>query len=86
MKNKKTISVEFIKTKANRFLKDSDNDKAEERKQLHFFVEGLLLEVGAYAGFACLTQNQVSEGQTFGMTFEPGKDPVFHDKTRTFFI
>ena len=86
MKNKKTISIDYIKTQANRFLKESDNDRTLERQHLQAFVQGLLVEVGAYAGFACLTQNQVSEGQTFGMFYEGGKDPVFHDQTRTFFI
>ena len=84
MKARKTIEVEVIKERVNRFLAQSRNEDAEIRKGHHGLATMLLMEVGAYRGFNYLRKEDVAPGLTFGVDWSSGK-PVFHDETRTFF-
>lgn len=84
MKARKTIEVEVIKERVNRFLAQSRNEDADIRKGHHGLATMLLMEVGAYRGFNYLRKEDVAPGLTFGVDWSSGK-PVFHDETRTFF-
>ncbi len=84
MKARKTIEVEVIKERVNRFLAQSRNEDAEIRKGHHGLATMLLMEVGAYRGFNYLRKEDVAPGLTFGVDWSSGK-PVFSDETRTFF-
>ena len=84
MKARKTIEVEVIKERVNRFLAQSRNEDADVRKGHHGLATILLMEVGAYRGFNYLRKEDVAPGLTFGVDWTSGK-PVFHDETRTFF-
>ena len=84
MKARKTIEVEVIKERVNRFLAQSRNEDADIRKGHHGLATMLLMEVGAYRGFNYLRKEDVASGLTFGVDWSSGK-PVFHDETRTFF-
>ena len=84
MKARKTIEVEVIKERVNRFLAQSRNEDADVRKGHHGLATILLMEVGAYRGFNYLRKEDVAPGLTFGVDWSSGK-PVFHDETRTFF-
>ena len=84
MKARKTIEVEVIKERVNRFLAQSRNEDADVRKGHHGLATILLMEVGAYRGFNYLRKEDVAPGLTFGVDWTSGK-PVFHDESRTFF-
>ncbi len=84
MKARKTIEVEVIKERVNRFLAQSRNEDADIRKGHHGLATMLLMEVGAYRGFNYLRKEDVAPGLTFGVDWSSGK-PAFHDETRTFF-
>ena len=84
MKARKTIEVEVIKERVNRFLAQSRNEDADIRKGHHGLATMLLMEVGAYRGFNYLRKEDVAPGLTFGVDWSSGK-PVFSDETRTFF-
>lgn len=85
MKARKTIEVEVIKERVNRFLAHSRNEDSQVRKGHHGLATILLMDVGAYKGFHYLRQEDVAPGLTFGVEWVDGK-PVFHDETRTYFI
>lgn len=84
MKARKTIEIEVIKERVNRFLSQSRNEDAEIRKGHHGLATMLLMEAGAYKGFNYLRKEDVAPGMTFGVDWSSGK-AVFHDETRTFF-
>lgn len=84
MKARKTIEVEVIKERVNRFLAQSRNEDADIRKGHHGLATILLMDAGAYRGFNYLRKEDVAPGLTFGVDWSSGK-PVFHDETRTFF-
>ena len=85
MKARKTIEVEVIKERVNRFLAQSRNEDADIRKGHHGLATMLLMDVGAYKGFHYLRKEDVAPGLTFGVEWVDNK-PVFHDETRTYFI
>ena len=85
MKARKTIEVEVIKERVNRFLAHSRNEDSQVRKGPHGLATMLLMDVGAYKGFHYLRQEDVAPGLTFGVEWVDNK-PVFHDETRTYFI
>jgi phosphatidate phosphatase APP1 len=85
MKARKTIEVEVIKERVNRFLAQSRNEDSQVRKGHHGLATILLMDVGAYKGFHYLRKEDVAPGLTFGVEWVDGK-PVFHDETRTYFI
>ena len=84
MKARKTIEVEVIKERVNRFLANSRNEDSEIRKGHHGLATILLMDVGAYKGFNYLRKEDVAPGQSFGVDWSSGQ-PVFHDETRTYF-
>ena len=84
MKARKTIEVEVIKERVNRFLANSRNEDSEIRKGHHGLATILLMDVGAYKGFNYLRKEDVAPGQSFGVDWSTGK-PVFYDETRTYF-
>jgi hypothetical protein len=84
MKARKTIEVEVIKERVNRFLANSRNEDSQIRKGHHGLATMLLMDVGAYKGFNYLRKEDVAPGQTFGVDWSSGQ-PVFHDETRTYF-
>ncbi len=85
MKARKTIEVEVIKERVNRFLAQSRNEDADIRKGHHGLATMLLMEVGAYRGFNYLRKEDVAPGLTFGVEWADNNKPIFHDETRTFF-
>ena len=85
MKARKTIEIEVIKERVNRFLAHSRNEDSEVRKGHHGLATILMMEAGAYKGFGYLHKEDVATGLTFGVEWVDGK-PVFHDETRTCFI
>ena len=85
MKARKTIEVEVIKERVNRFLAQSRNQDSEIRKGHHGLATILLMEVGAYRGFNYLRKEDVAPGLTFGVEWADNNKPIFHDETRTFF-
>ena len=85
MKTRKTIEVEVIKERVNRFLAQSRNQDSEIRKGHHGLATILLMEVGAYRGFNYLRKEDVAPGLTFGVEWADNNKPIFHDETRTFF-
>lgn len=85
MKARKTIEVEVIKERVNRFLAHSRNEDSQVRKGHHGLATMLLMDVGAYKGFHYLRQEDVAPGLTFGVEWVDNK-PKFYDETRTYFI
>lgn len=85
MKARKTIEIEVIKERVNRFLAHSRNEDSQVRKGHHGLATMLMMEAGAYKGFHYLRKEDVAPGMTFGVEWVDGK-PVFHDETRTYFI
>ena len=85
MKARKTIEIEVIKDRVNRFLANSRNEDSQVRKGHHGLATMLMMEAGAYKGFHYLRKEDVAPGISFGVEWVDGK-PVFHDETRTYFI
>ena len=85
MKERKTIRVEVIKERVNRFLAHSKNEDAEVRKGHHALATMLLMEAKAYKGFRYLHKEDVAADLSFGVEWLASK-PVFHDQTRTYFL
>ena len=54
MAARKTVSVEFVKERANAFLANSEDGMAEMRKGIAALLESVLFEANAYKGFGYL--------------------------------
>jgi len=80
MKQRKTIEIETLKSRANFFLANSANEQTGQRKGFQDLAASLLMDAGAYRGFRYLTERDVSPGDTFGITH--GTPPTMHDETR----
>lgn len=53
-KPRKTINVEWVRGRANRYLADCPELSADTRKGICSMVEGILMETGNYKGFRYL--------------------------------
>lgn len=82
---RKTLEIEAIKQKANKFFRVTPNDWTLQREAIQAFVNTLLHETGNYKGFQYLTENQVDKGLTFGIEFFEGGNKRF-DESRIYFI
>jgi len=85
MKARKTIEIEKIKERANHYLANSWNIHDKERKGCAGLVTTLLMDAGAYRGFAYLRKEDVGPLLTFGVEWVDGK-PVHHDESRIYFF
>lgn len=51
MKQRKTITVDSLKERANTFFKESDDGMTKERRALQIFIDFILMDTGNYSGF-----------------------------------
>ncbi len=55
-----TISVEYLRQKANHFLAESEDGWADQRRGIASFIELVLYESGNYSGFGYLDSAEVN--------------------------
>jgi len=60
---RKTVSVEWLKEKTNKFLADSDEPMKEQRLGIAFLFETVLFETQNYKGFSYLPSEWDSNQQ-----------------------
>ena len=75
MRAKKTIKVEDVKLRVNRFLKHTKDDMKKERISMGLFLESILHDTGNYIGFRYLNPEDMedsAEGITYGIDYTAG--------------
>lgn len=59
---RKTIEVEFIKEKVNKFLRESKDEQIKEREAQASLLNSILFETGNYKGFSYINFKQGDSG------------------------
>jgi hypothetical protein len=88
MKSKKTVTVQSIKERVNKFNIISPDDSRERRITLSCFLESILHETGNYRGFNYLDKKEMEKaGLSFGVYRAESGDWAFDgtDDSRVFY-
>ena len=59
---RKTVSIDYLKSVANRILSDENPDRAQERNGVIMLIEAALMETGSYKGFKYLPCGDTTDG------------------------
>jgi hypothetical protein len=80
---RKTIPVELVKDKANKFFVNSEDSLTETRRTLQLFVGDLLAAAGQYRGYKYLDVEESAPGKSIGRIYnEKKKGYDYPDETR----
>ncbi len=80
---RKTIPVELVKEKANKFFLNSEDSSTEARRHLQGFVTDLLMAADQYKGFNYLDEVESAPGKSIGRVYNDNKKGYdYPDETR----